>query len=436
MRLFSAFFFTAFFASVALAQDTTQQQAPVITQADTTSGWQLVFSNPKYSFGDLKFVTPDTGFIGAYNGTNNIFLRTTNAGLTWDSLPISVPSGVPYFITSQFWVSPDGNQNGVWKTTNGGQTWTPHDRKSIANGPVAFADNDTGVIFGFGQMARTTDAGETWREIYPPNDIGVNEASFANSKVGYGVGGNTGITGHPDWPAAAYCQKTVDGGATWEQFYTGGGLIGKDLYCCAVLDTATVIAGSSSIISRTLDGGITWIADTVLGYFEKISFANKRHGLIVGGDGSGSNPYGIIYSTVDTGKTWQKEYFPNGPELNGVQMLNDSIAIVCGRGKIYRTITSGFFSSVASTNFDFHLSIFPNPSSTTFTVQYELESASPISLRIFNIQGVMMTYQDLGIQGSGDNQTTIDASIYSNGAYYLGLSSGSNYQTISFIIQK
>jgi photosystem II stability/assembly factor-like uncharacterized protein len=298
MKSFIIILFAALLASISLAQDQTQQQTPPSVQTDTTSGWQLVFSNPRYSIGNLQYFGGENSicYVLAFNGSRNIILKSTNKGLSWDSIPsIIIPSGLPTFYSPSFALSPAVSQNGVWKTTDSGNSWTPHDRMSAAEGPLAFANQDTAVIFGVCCTARTTDAGNTWKEITTFNDINKNGASFANSQIGYVVGATTAIPSHPTSPDVAFCEKTTDGGATWTQVYTG---ISSDLQCCQALDGMTLIAGEDSKISRTLDGGITWFQDTVLGFFEQISFANKKHGIIVGGDGPGSKPYGVIYSTM------------------------------------------------------------------------------------------------------------------------------------------
>jgi photosystem II stability/assembly factor-like uncharacterized protein len=437
MKLIIAFFFAALFAGSALAQTQDNHSLPPAPQTDTTSGWQLVFSNPRYIITNLRFFPEGTVYATAYNGSNLLLMRSFDQGLTWDTLSTFIAGAPVTFISPQVGFA-DGRQADkvIWKTTDGGNSWQSHPKNSITSGIFAFADQDTGIMLGVDEMVRTTDAGYTWKPFPSLNDIDKADGSFANSKVGYAIGGSTGIAAHPTWPEAAYCQKTTDGGASWKQIYTGGGLIGKDLYCCAVLDTAIVIAGSSGRIGHTRDGAQTWETDTVPGYFEKISFANKSHGMVVGGDGPGSNPFGIIYSTEDSGTTWQKQYFPNGPELAGVQMLNDNIAVVCGGGRIYRTTTGGAFSSVTNANYDFHLQLSPNPSNGIVTILYQLPSSQSISLRFCNIQGISIGSLNLGMQNSGIQQTNFDATSFPNGVYYCRITAGNNQQTIPFIIQK
>ncbi|MDP4231697.1 MAG: T9SS type A sorting domain-containing protein, partial [Bacteroidota bacterium] len=418
------------------AQNSISQHLPPAVQTDTTNGWQLVFSNPKYQFEFLQFPSRDTGYAVASDLTKLILLRTTNQGIKWDSVSLP-PVGIFTFTTTQVGYSAV-NSNIVYKTIDGGRSWQAHDRNSVAYGPIAFVNADTGFVFGSCCMARTTDAGETWNEAFPPNDINKTDASFADSKVGYVVGESTGINDHPDWPFAGYCQKTTDGGTTWQQIYTG---VSADIGCCEAIDENTIIVASSAMyVGRSTNGGMTWDTASIVnkksGFFA-MSFADKSHGVIVGNDdATGINPHGIIFATTDTGKSWQRQYLPNAPSLYGVSVLNDSVAVVCGGGNIYRTSNGGNFSSVSHEEYDFKLHVFPNPARTSITFQYQLPNAESLSIRVYDEQGVSVGNLNVGIQSIGENQTVFDASALANGKYFAGLLAGKYQQVASFIIQK
>ena len=297
---------------------------------------------------------------------------------------------------------------------------------------------DTGVALGHSEIARTTDGGETWSKIFPPVADVMGGGSFGDSQTGYGVG---------DWftdPVHnvnnGYCEKTTDGGATWKNIYTG---IPVDLLCCQAFGKNILyVAGSNytSYIGRTSDGGASWdtlhLIDKVYS-LPAMSFADIGHGMVVGNDdGTGANPHGVVFSTTDSGKTWQKQYLPNAPEISGVAMLNDSIAVIAGRGNVYRTTTSGNFSSVSNQTYDFQLQIFPNPSSGIINIQYLIPSPSSVSYQIYNIQGIQVGILNLGVQNSGTQQSTFDGSALPNGAYYLIMTVGVSQETIPFTILK
>ena len=433
MKTIIAFFFAVFFASTSLAQDQIQQTPPSV-QTDTTSGWQLVFSNPRYSIGELQYFPENTVYATAYNGSIKLLMRSFDGGINWDTLTTPIPIGITYFISLLVGFSVPSSQNVVWKTTDGGGSWVAHDRNSISHGPIAFANKDTGVIFSASTMAITTDAGETWKEIFPPNDIDKHDASFADSKVGYAVGSMTGIAGHPTWPDAGYCQKTTDGGATWSQVYTG---IPHYLYCCkAINQNIVIVGGTEGTIGRSIDGGNNW--DTIklndnFPLIDHISFYDSLQGMI---SCYKNTTEGIVYATSDGGKTWHLQIMPKPPILLSVQMITNNIALTCGGGNIYRTTNGGNFSSVTQHTMDFHVQTFPNPSTGIVTIQYQLPISQSVSFSFYNLQGVTVGSIDRGMQNLGSYQVTFDGSALSNGVYYFRLTTPQNSYTGSFTIQK
>ncbi|MEP7235288.1 MAG: T9SS type A sorting domain-containing protein, partial [Ignavibacteriota bacterium] len=257
------------------------------------------------------------------------------------------------------------------------------------------------------------------------------DASFANSKVGYAVGSTGSFQGHPEYPASGFCQKTTDGGTTWAQLYTG---IPAYLHCCKTIDPAMLfVAGAEGFIGRTTNSGVTW--DTVifgrpgLPEFESMDFINAAHGMIVGTGGR-------VLVTIDSGKNWHQQLIQTTLWLQGIVMLDDSIALVCGGGNIYRTTVGGNFSSVTNHNYNFQLQTFPNPTSSSLTVEYQLPSASTVSFKIYGLQGVLMNNIPIGVQNAGAHHNQIDMSTLPNGTYFLNLTTGPNTQTIPFIVQK
>jgi photosystem II stability/assembly factor-like uncharacterized protein len=431
MKFLTTFFFAVFFAGSALAQDQTQQQIPVSMLTDTTSGWQVVFSNSLYHFEFMQFPSQSMGYAVASDLKKLVLFRSTNQGVSWDSVGLP-PIGKFTFISATTGFCADENVNLVWKTTNGGQDWNSVNRQSAPYGPLVFADSDTGFILGPSGTVKTTNAGETWQAVpgFGPDKF---DASFADSKVGYAVG--ITLNDPPQYlNYEGWCQKTTDGGVTWNWVHTN---IDSYLYCCKAVDKNILIVGGDSKIGRTLNGGQTWDSLIVLGFFQSISFSNQKHGLIVGGDGPGSNPHCVIYSTQDTGSTWQKQYIPNAPLLTSIVMISDSVAITCGGGNIYRTATGGIFSSVSNqASYNFQLQIFPNPTSGVLSLQYQLRNPSPVTLQFYNTLGSLVGSLDLGFENAGNNQAVFNGSTLRSGAYVANITAGRQTQTVSFSIQR
>jgi photosystem II stability/assembly factor-like uncharacterized protein len=175
---------------------------------------------------------------------------------------------------------------GIWKTTNGGTTWTPiFDKEEVSTiGDLTIAPSDPSIIYvGTGEanhrqssswgngMYKTLDGGKTWQH------LGLNETHHIGR-----------IVVHPTNPDIVYVAavgklwsankergvyKTTDGGKTWQQVLfinedTGVNDIAIDpqspntLYAGAYQRRRTVFgyngSGPGSALYKTTDGGATW----------------------------------------------------------------------------------------------------------------------------------------------------------------------------------
>jgi hypothetical protein len=104
---------------------------------------------------------------------------------------------------------------------------------------------------------------------------------------------------------------------------------------------------------------------------------------------------------------------------------------------------SGFFSldtvtAVNEQNDRLHPSaiatIFPNPSNPHTTIEYELATANPINLAIFDLRGCRVRVLESGTRPSGRHQTTWDGHddagrVVPTGTYFCRLSTPQGSQT-------
>jgi photosystem II stability/assembly factor-like uncharacterized protein len=129
-----------------------------------------------------------------------------------------------------------GVGGGVWKTTDGGGTWTPISDgafKTSSVGAIAVADSDPNVIYvGMGEACvrgnasngdgvyKSIDGGKTWRNIglQDTYHIGAVRVHPKNPDIVY-----VAAVGHlwgPNEQRGVY--RSADGGATWKQVLTRG----------------------------------------------------------------------------------------------------------------------------------------------------------------------------------------------------------------------
>ena len=180
-----------------------------------------------------------------------------------------------------------GVGGGVWKTTDGGASWSPvsgsHFQTSSV-GAIAVADSDPNVIYaGMGEACvrgnvsngdgvyKSVDAGKTWRNVGLRDSyhIGAVRVHPKNADVVY-----VAALGHlfgPNQERGVY--RTTDGGATWKQVLTRGPDAGAVDIAMDPSNPRVLYAGfwqvrrnpfhfdsggTGSGIFKSTDGGDTW----------------------------------------------------------------------------------------------------------------------------------------------------------------------------------
>ena len=234
-----------------------------------------------------------------------------------------------------------GVNGGVWRTTNGGQTWSniTDGKTDISSvGAMAIAPSDANVIYvGTGEsqmredltpgtgMYRSTDAGATWTRLgladsHQIGDIVVDPRDPDRAYVA--------ALGHAFGPNAERgVFRTIDGGKTWKKVLfindsTGANDLTMDpsnprilyasMYKFQRTPWSMISGGGRSGIWKTVDGGDTWTELTF-----RPGIPNKPLGKI-GIDVSPANPQrvyasieapdssGGIFRSDDAGATWER----------------------------------------------------------------------------------------------------------------------------------
>lgn len=175
--------------------------------------------------------------------------------------------------------------------------------------------------------------------IFPPTSasslLGIH---FVDDRIGYVVGTNGVIS------------KTIDGGATWISQATGF----NSFYSTYFIDANTGFAvGDGGIIRRTEDGGANWLLPVIINNtasnpappvgtaYRTVWFYNAYIGFIVGGVSTSS---GAILRTTDGGKTWDNiSPTPNigagGKSFYGIFFTSASTGYASDfDGKIWKTV--------------------------------------------------------------------------------------------------
>jgi photosystem II stability/assembly factor-like uncharacterized protein len=363
----------------------------VIASFDDGESWmrqelpwsQLPFSNPAFNpLFCVDFVDANNGWIGGIGG---IVLRTSNGGADWqrqylDSNTFYRPNvtDVAFISASQGWVTitePNGHGT-VYRTTNGGSTWTEAtlpifgvglqavaavDAQHVwvgGNGGIVLLTQDGGGAGGgnwftfvsgttahlndvcfpsrsrgyavgeAGTIMRTTDGGRTWQQLGDAPFMDLYGVHFLNDDVGWAVG------------QFGYALKTTNGGQSWEQLATPA--FGQTLYATYWIDqNKGWIVGQGGTILSTNDGGQNWNfhapQEGPAGTLYDVRFqADGVTGYIVGEKGT-------VLMTFD-GATWNYSYASTNDALYGIGTAPDGSAWLVGLNSVIRKLDPGSMS--------------------------------------------------------------------------------------------
>ena len=193
-------------------------------------------------------------------GFDGVVYKTSDRGMTWQSIGYPNLPG-EYFISDVKFInhnfgyvvgSRPGIPEGLFRTTDGGATWTPVFPN--VGYSIDFVDANHGWVVGVSGVGyRTTDGGATWQQIILPNQgftPTISKIDFINANVGWAVG----------WDG--YAAHTTDGGNTWQlQNIAPSTHVILGLHVSSEMEAFAVGAssvGGSGSFYHTNNAGATW----------------------------------------------------------------------------------------------------------------------------------------------------------------------------------
>ena len=186
-------------------------------------------------------------------------------------------------------------------------------------------------------------------------------------------------------------------------------------------------------LAKSVNGGTSWDWQSDMDTYD-ICFVNADTGWAVGG----MFPGGVI-KTTDGGESWTFLDCVTGDIPSGVSFIDANTGWVVGpNGTIIKTGDGGGFPlGVEKSPQDLlvkpRLFLYPNPSSYLCSISLTLEHSSPVSLEVFDSQGVIIMKKDLGNKNKGENKFTFNVSEFVGGVYYIKVKTKDNVLSKIFI---
>jgi photosystem II stability/assembly factor-like uncharacterized protein len=386
--------------------------------------WQWMNTNQSNHLSRIDFPSEQVGYVLPENGA---IIKTTDGGLTWDSLSsLNIISSALYrseiwFVNNDTGFVSTHNNSGrleLLRTKDGGEVWENVSPSDSISGrmTIQFIDENTGYAYlnsNFDdRLWRTIDQGQSWVEILLNFTLGsgtgvIPSLHVVSSQELYLVGGDNSFN------YRGAIAKTIDGGQNWTTTYLNSNYSLIESVHFPNVDTGYVITYRGDVYA-SYDAGNNWdVVSTIEGAPDngRIKFLNGTTGLVVA-NGNG-------YLTTDAGKTWTYDVGAF-MILSDVDILSKDVIYGVGRNGLFikrsQPLSIGEFDEVSI------FSIYPNPVVDQLSIV--MSTGFSETIVIYNSSGIEIHQANL----SGSK--IIDVSMWDKGLYIIDLSlkNGAHYQ--------
>jgi photosystem II stability/assembly factor-like uncharacterized protein len=334
---------------------------------DGGSTWVKKELSEVYTIYDIQFLNENKGFMVAVGGT----FSTTDGGENWAEIITDISTCIQFTDALTGYIA-NGSNQAFQKTTDGGLTWN-----SIPKPPIDFVDQifftDNNIGFAFstddydaGKVAKTTDGGASWTIIVnEPRHKIFSMIKHQNKLIACGRGGlimesnnmeefnvvqegllrgtlndmvfldaNTAIA----VGEAGTIVKTTDKCASWSRIESG---VSKRLWgICKTPSGHLYVVGDHSTVIKSTDGGVSWTSCnngffTEANSFGEIQFIDDNTGYITKSQ---------IYKTSDAGANWEivsDEIFCNSisiPHPDTIYVSSRNVIVSTDHGATWSTL--------------------------------------------------------------------------------------------------
>ncbi len=382
----------------------------------------------------INFINNSTGFILSEDKT---ILKTTNLGLSWNTIPSNIihpsPARNGKFLNDSVYALFLTNQ--IFVTTNYGLSWNYNSINPIGSGAVrlngleilnqhtAFVcGTDFGMIgpsfYVDGIIFKTTNSGINWIESFR-GGVEFYDIKFKDEQDG-------AVKGVGFW-------KTFNGGSSWEY------ISGLPSYYGKMTDpfTDTIYTSDArGFVIGSIDSGNSF-HDIPTGNtrpLRNIFFVDSKKGYVIGDSG-------LILYTSNAGINWQLQNSGTTKNLYGIWFVNKDTGFVVGdSGIVLTTLTGGLVSAPTQQTFvpsEFELyQNYPNPFNPATSIKFNIKFSSDVKLIIYDALGREINILLSERLKPGNYTVHFDGSQNSSGVFIYKLIAGNYTESKKMLLVK
>ncbi len=401
----------------------------------------------------VRFVSTQTGWILGASG----LYKTENGGQTWTRRDSANGFGdllLPLSEHIVFYASATNRKpqtsSGLRRTLDGGLTWQKVETSQFAYLDIDFASANVGFLVAADSayknpvLMKTTDRGTTWQihaRSFPFTKTEISDISFIDEQRGWAVSYD------------AFIFHTSDGGVTWglQDSIRASNDVGFPLrrihFTSADSGWAVGGIGGFSQIAQTIDGGKHWSITTQMGCsLRDMVFLNSQEGWL-----AGTSSLPAILRTSDGGRSWTQETLQpaqsRAPGIWSIAVRYDNHHHGWAVGDSGRYYVIGSVVGVKENHdanevqprlFQLH-PVHPNPVRQATQIVYELPRAAQTRLAVYDVLGrevalLFVGAKPAGIFSSSWNGRDHSGALVPNGLYFCRLEVEAHVMTRKVVV--